>query len=233
MTLKTIPISSNKKLGSCAATYRSGELGVYSTCPSSCPLMPASANGADTVDEAYFLALKSAVPSGGQSWTYTHFKPAQLPNTVGHTVVNISTDSLDSAVAMRLSGHPTVVTLPVEQGVRKHATVRDVRFIQCPAEYNSKVTCHNCGGEVALCARPDRDFVVAFTAHGTSKKLVGTGTGGCYGSSGPVAIHWARLSKEPTAANDAEVLTKFVRSLPYGTRLRHHVVGDIGVPSLN
>jgi hypothetical protein len=61
----------------------------------------------------------------------------------------------------------------------------------------------DCGNGRPLCARPERDYVVVFVAHGTSKKRVGTGTGGCYGSSGPVAIQW-HAAKDKGAADDAK-----------------------------
>jgi hypothetical protein len=59
------------------------------------------------------------------------------------------------------------------------------------------------------------------------KKRVGTGDGGCYGSSGPVAIQWRR-AKDNGASNDAETVKVFAKSLPPGSMLRHHVVGDMG-----
>jgi hypothetical protein len=42
----------------------------------------------------------------------------------------------------------------------------------------------DCGNGRPLCARPERDYVVVFVAHGTSKKQVGTGTGGVMARAG-------------------------------------------------
>lgn len=230
MSVKTIRNSTNKKLGNCAATYRAGNLRQYSTCPSSCPLLPVSEGGADTIDVEYFLAVHKAVPRGGQSWVYTHFTPSSLPdyNPEVGTVINFSTDSLQEAATMARSGKPTVVTLPEQYKVVKNSVFDGIRIVQCPAEYLDQVTCETCGGKQALCARRDRDYVIAFTAHGSSKKLVGTGTGGCYGSSGPVAIHWKKTLTQAQTESDAQVLEDFVQTLPRGKRLRHHVVGDFG-----
>jgi hypothetical protein len=42
-----------------------------------------------------------------------------------------------------------------------------------------------------------------------------------------VAIQW-RATKTKGAPNDAEAVRAFARSLPAGSMLRHHVVGDMG-----
>jgi len=106
-----------------------------------------------------------------------------------------------------------------------------VRFVRCPAEYNKRVNCANCGADKGpLCARPDRNFVVTFTAHGASKKRIETGhRGGCYADGGNVRIHWQETSDQPQDQTDAETLREFVRTLPSGAVLRHHVAGDFGL----
>lgn len=231
--IKTIAVSSNKKLGGCAATYRSGTGNVYSTCPSSCPLKPSHSQGSDTLDTTYLEAVLRAVPEGGSSWTYTHFDRALLRrSTASETVINISTDSDAAALQSIRDGWPTVVVKESEK-TEKVDVVDGVRFVRCPAEYQENITCSNCGGDTPLCARLERDYVIKFTAHGQSQKKVSlraTGqnseSGGCYGSGGPVAIQWKK-TMGPTE-NDAETLLNFVRALPVGTKLRHHVVGDLG-----
>lgn len=227
--LKTISRSSNRKLGGCAATYRSGHRNVFGTCPNSCKLKPASGTGTSTVDEEYLEALLHAVPRGGISWTYTHFGPEGVPlPSPKKTVVNLSADTVEQALEYVRQGYPTVVAVSADQSskVDRH---EEVRFVRCPAEYNSKVDCNNCGSGVPLCARADRDYVVKFTAHGTQSKLVGDEReGGCYGSSGPVAIHWHKTRSQTQTLSDVEVLREWIRSLPYGTKVRHHVVGDLG-----
>lgn len=225
--LKTIPKSANKKLGGCAATYRSGPDNVYSTCPSTCPLKPAANPGAEEFDEDYFQAVLQAVPENGVAWTYTHFENQALsPTEPGQTCVNMSTDSLEGALRAIACGLPTVVVLPSSEA-SKVDVHEGVKFVRCPAEYHDKITCNNCGGDIPLCARPDRNYVIKFTAHGAgAKKINQAETGGCYGNGGPVRLQWEKT--KGSTENDAETVTRFARSLPPGTKLRHHVVGDFG-----
>lgn len=237
--LKTIDKSSNKKLGGCAATYRAGIDSVFDTCPSTCVLKPATEKGSTFLDHTYLDAVLRAVPAGGSSWTYTHFPKEQIPiTTPGQTCINISTDSVSEAIDSIQSGHPTVVVLSSskEEKVDVH---EGVRFIRCPAEY-SDVTCNTCGGDIPLCARPKRNYVIKFTAHGSQAKVINlrqegstettlAGTaGGCYGTGGPVRLQWEKTKGSEQSLSDSEVLTEFVASLPEGTKLRHHVVGDLG-----
>lgn len=225
--LKTISKSANKKLGGCAATYRSGPDNVYSTCPSTCPLKPATNPGAQEFDEEYFQAVLQAVPENGVAWTYTHFENQALPPTEpGQTCVNMSTDSLEGALLAFQDGLPTVVVRPSSEA-SKVDIVESVRLVRCPAEYHDKITCNNCGGDIPLCARPDRNYVIKFTAHGAgAKKINQAEIGGCYGNGGPVRLQWEKT--KGSTENDAETVIRFARSLPPGTKLRHHVVGDFG-----
>jgi hypothetical protein len=234
--LKTITISSNKKLGGCAATYRAGTDSVFSTCPSSCILKPANESGSTNIDHTYLDTVVKAVPINGSAWTYTHFPKEQIPiTTENQTCINISTDSIPEAIESLQSGHPTVVVL----GSNKEEKVdihEGVRFIRCPAEY-SDVTCNSCGGDIPLCARPKRSYVIKFTAHGSQAKTINIrqadttlngSAGGCYGNGGPVRLQWEKTKTGEQTKSDAEVLTEFVAGLPEGSKLRHHVVGDLG-----
>lgn len=234
--LKTITKSSNKKLGGCAATYRAGVENVFSTCPNTCELKLANQRGSDSIDQTYLNALISAVPIQGVAWTYTHFPKEDIPLTgPGQTCINISTDSPQEAVESIQSGHPTVVVMPSTY-TNKVDTYNSIRFIRCPAEYSDEITCNNCGGDVPLCARQNRDYVIKFTAHGSQAKIInqkaettlssGSVSGGCYGTGGPVRLQWEKT--KGTTESDAEILTEFVSKLPVGTKLRHHVVGDLG-----
>lgn len=228
--LKTITQSTNRKLGSCAATYRAGTGNVYATCPNSCPLKPANQVGTTEVDTEYLAAVLDAVPRGGCSWTYSHFGPESIPLPEPRkTVINLSADTDVQAAAYVRAGYPAVVTVPSSRDARVEV-IDGVRLVRCPAEYNDRVTCDNCGSGRPLCARADRDYVIKFTAHGTSAKLVGVeAAGGCYGSSGPVAIHWRKTSKAEQVLSDGEALKAWVKTLPYGKKVRHHVVGDLGL----
>lgn len=224
--LNTVRVSSNKKTGPIAVTYRAGVTDMFGSCPKTCGLMPCSAKGTSVVDLEYLEAVENAVPRNGVAWTYSHFTYSSVPKPKpGKTVFNVSTDSIEGALESWSSGRPTVVALQPQEWKSKE--INGVQFVQCPAELSESFTCSQCGNGKPLCAQPDRDYVIVFSAHGPSKKKVGTGDGGCYGSSGPVAIQWRR-AKDKGAANDAETIEAFAKSLPPGSMLRHHVVGDIG-----
>lgn len=230
--LKLIKKSSNKKLGGCAATYRSGNVSVYGTCPSSCVLKPESEPGSLEVDTEYLNEVLHAVPRSGVAWTYTHFAKEQIPKPeIGKTCINISCDSVDQALSSFSSGYPTVVVRPSTQ-TEKVDRISNIRIVRCPAEY-SDITCDTCGGDTPLCARSDRDYIIKFTAHGSSKKVIDIRQdqpekkGGCYGNSGPVRLQWEN-TKKSAPTSDVISLREFVAALPPGTKLRHHVVGDLG-----
>jgi hypothetical protein len=126
------------------------------------------------------------------------------------------------------SGRPAVVAAPAGTVWDGGVEYRGVKFVQCPAEKSEGFTCMQCGGGLPLCARPKRDYVVVFVAHGTGARKVGLNEdGGCYAASGPTAIQWHGTRKSG-AANDADALRAFARSLPPGSFLRHHVAGDVG-----
>ena len=227
--LKTVAISSNKKTGPIAVTYRAGKNNTYSTCPKTCALHPQASAGAQEIDADYLQAIRKAVPKRGLAWTYSHFAPALLPKPkAGETVINYSADTIaDALKAMKLK-RPAVYMSPKADAERWPAMHAGVKFLRCPAELSTTFTCQQCGNGRPLCAQGGRDYVIVFVGHGTGALRVGTDQeGGCYAASGPVAIQWHKTSKTG-AANDAETLTAFARSLPVGAFLRHHVAGDIG-----
>jgi len=119
-------------------------------------------------------ALRALVQanSGKRGYTYTHHRltPANVralrdANAGGFTV-NVSCETPAQADIARAAGLPAV--LVVSEPPAKGATTPDGHPIrQCPAE-RSAVTCANCG----ICARPDRQAVIAFTAHGPGARGV-------------------------------------------------------------
>jgi len=225
--LKTVNVSSNKKTGPIAVTYRSGERSCFGTCPGSCSLNPEKESGASEIDSDYFAALRKAVPRNGQAFTYTHFDFRKIPHWVpGETVINYSADTLGDALKAHAAGKPTVLTAPI--GMDYPRKVKNAKIVTCPAELRSEVQCANCGNGRPLCARADRDYIVLFHAHGASAKRVGTGTGGCYGAGGHVRLQWNKTMQQ-APSNDGATLRKWARSLPPGSIIRHHVVGDIGL----
>jgi len=224
--LKTVAVTANRKTGPIAVTYRSGTHETYGTCPKSCALHPKSETGSNDLDTEYMAALLAAVPRGGIAWTYSHFAAALLPKAKkGQTVINASCDTTAEAVAAVRLGRPAVLAAPT--GTQWPQIIDDVRFYRCPAELAENFTCAQCGNGSPLCARPDREDVIVFVAHGTGAKKVGTGKGGCYAASGPTAIQWHGTKKAKTD-NDAAAIKAFAKSLPTGSMLRHHVAGDIG-----
>lgn len=227
--LKTIPVTSNRKTGPIATTYRSGVHETYGTCPRSCKLHPKSETGTALVDTEYLAAVSDAVPRGGQAWTYSHFPAEALPTPkLGKTVFNASCDTVAEAVRTVELGRPAVYAAPVSEAESFPRTVHGVRFVRCPADLSESFTCAQCGGGRPLCAQGDRDYVVVFVAHGSGAKRVGTDQGGgCYAAGGPTAIAW-HGTKKNGHQNDAEAVRAFARSLPPGSLLRHHVAGDIG-----
>ena len=224
--LKTVRQSANRKTGPIAVTYRAGAGDVFNTCPATCPLNPRPDKGASTLDVDYLEAVRHAVPRNGTAWTYSHFPAEALPMPCeGKTVFNASCDSMADAVRTVELGRPAVYAAPV--GTQWPQRMHGVLFAQCPAELADNFTCQQCGNGSPLCARGDRSLVVVFVAHGSGKKRVGTGKGGCYAAGGPTAIQWHGL-KKTGRADDAVAVRSFARSLPSGSLLRHHVAGDIG-----
>ena len=216
--LKTTAISQANKTAGCAVTYRAGTGDKFGTCPADCRLN-ASGRGCDgdQIDFEYLDILADAVPRRGVSFTYSHFEPFYWMHKLaaGKTVINYSADS------------PFIAY----QAVR--SAVQDVKLVRCPAEYNSAVTCNNCGDGRPLCARLDRDYIITFTAHGAGKRKINDGQrGGCYADGGNVNIHWQHTAKQEQSQTDGERLKAFVKTLPTGSILRHHVAGDIGKEKL-
>lgn len=226
--LKTVKTSNNSKTGPIAVTYRSGEHDIFGTCPTTCALHPKSESGAVQIDADYLAAVYDAVPRRGHAWTYSHFPAAALPFPAkGKTVINASCDTVADAVLAVENGKPAVYAAPLSEADTFPRSVHGIRFVRCPAELSESFTCADCGGGVPLCARGDRDYVVTFVAHGSQKKKVGTGKGGCYAGQGFTSIQW-HSTRKTGAANDAAALRDFAASLRPGSLLRHHIAGDIG-----
>ena len=227
--LKTVMQSANKKTGPIAVTYRAGKTDPFGSCPATCSLMPADRCGTLLIDREYMDAVENAVPRRGKAWTYSHFAAEALPlPKPGKTVFNASCETVADAVRAVELGRPAVIAAPLDTADSWPRKVHGVQFARCPAELSDNFSCAQCGNGSPLCARGDRGFVVVFIAHGTSKKKVGKDErGGCYGSSGPVMIQW-KAAQNDGQQNDAAAVGKFAASLPPGSFIRHHVVGDLG-----
>jgi len=227
--LKTVNVSGNRKTGPIAVTYRSGEHSTYGTCPKTCALHPQSAQGTMLIDHDYMLAVYDGCPINGISWAYSHFPAASLPTPrKGKTTFNYSADTLLGAISAAKAGAPTVYAAPADTVDHWPRRIDGVQFLRCPAEMSESFSCHRCGNGKPLCARGRRDFVVVFVAHGTGAGRVGTDReGGCYAASGPVALAW-HGTRRSGARDDASALRAWIRTLPRGSMVRHHVAGDIG-----
>ena len=232
--LTLLPFSKGAKTLGCAATYRAGSGNAYGTCPNSCPLKPDHWEGAEEFDSDYMEALSRAVPKGGWSWTYSHFPVHLFKHLlgVGKTVINASATSFDQAAEYAKQGLPAVLDVPPD--TPKNLVHNGVKFAACPATLSKTMTCNNCGGlKGPLCARLDRDYVIMFPWHGTVgrlKKMVAKGKGTCFGEGYHVNRNWERLAgKAREVVSDGEQLLAWVKTLPFHTRLRHHVVVDGGL----
>lgn len=220
-----------KKLGFIAATYRTGQTETYQSCPNTCPLLPAHAQGVPQIDPHYLQLELNAVPKNGLAWAYTHFNPQEIFKHHA-TTLNISTDTLEDALSSVSEGFPTVYAAPyTDQRWPRH--IHSTPFIRCPAE-TSNTTCQTCGGGRPLCARPKRRYVIVFVAHGAKKRNVGITQhhGGCYASTGPVHWVWDRTIAHPNRISEYDDPDRFkawIASLPSGTLLRHRIAGDIGL----
>ena len=256
--LKTVVNSRSSKTAGCDITYRAGVLDLFDTCPDTCSLKPANSTGTGEIDHDYLRAMRAAVPRGGQSFGYSHVDLLRYRWRSGETVINHSADGLidlDHALRAdmlnRLHGvpRPVVVTVP-ENYFTDGKQYRDrdgVKVGNCPANYmrvdGRRVTCGGgvlpsgertvaCGGGRPLCARGDRDYVIAFPVHGASKRAAADPDkpGGCYAEHPHVRRHGEAPRKQrATPETDGERLTEFARTAQRGSILRHHIVGDVGL----
>jgi hypothetical protein len=125
-----------------------------------------------------YLALKGIVNAnkGRRGFTYSHHVLnehnvicLQNSNALGFTV-NASCESVDDADRV-MSEHkiPAVAVVNSEETRRFFTTTAGRKVITCPAALHpGKVTCATCG----LCQKADREFVIAFPAHGVQHKKV-------------------------------------------------------------
>lgn len=108
---------------------------------------------------------------GRRGFTYTHkpMTPAnahwvRAANEWGFTI-NLSANDLAHADEMADTGVGPVVTLLPADMRENTFTPAGRRVVICPAETRDDVTCASC----QLCSRANRDCIVGFPAHGTSK----------------------------------------------------------------
>ena len=111
---------------------------------------------------------------GKRGFTYTHydvldnFQNAITVNIMNHLgfTVNVSANNLEHADKLcDLNIAPVTTVLPIEQTTNT-VTPKGRKVVVCPATYKDDVSCASC----MLCEKWDRNVVVGFPAHGTSKK---------------------------------------------------------------
>jgi hypothetical protein len=119
------------------------------------------------------LARIVSANKGRRGYTYTHKPPTlgnnsqaiKAANEAGFTV-NLSGNSLSHADELKALNIGPVVAIVPEDAPDKGTTPAGNRWIACPAQTRDDVTCASC----KLCAVATRTVIVAFKAHGTSKR---------------------------------------------------------------
>tara|TARA_B100000287_G_scaffold356451_1_gene347360 strand:- start:61 stop:738 length:678 start_codon:yes stop_codon:yes gene_type:complete len=129
-------------------------------------------NGAIDAD---LLSQLVEANKGRKAYTYTHhkmsrdnFDAVKHANNNGFTI-NVSTESLVKADGAIDLGLPAVTVVSSEEKTPTH-TPKGRRVVVCPAQVNKgqkAVTCKTC----KLCSK-QRDYVIAFVAHGSQVKKV-------------------------------------------------------------
>jgi len=124
-----------------------------------------------------YLKLRQLIDAnkGRRGFTYSHHVLnehniicLQNANMMGFTV-NASCESVDDADrVMTECNIPAVAVVNSEKTDRFYKTASGRKVITCPATIHENVTCATCG----LCQQSDREFVIAFPAHGTAKTTV-------------------------------------------------------------
>ena len=122
--------------------------------------------------DAVKLAQLTRANKGKKGFTYTHHDVTDLDNLAAVTAanrggftVNVSCNTAaEAAATFKRTSLPTVAVLPMS--APNSQEVDGVKVVACPAEKTDKVNCAKCG----LCADAQRNYVIGFRAHGTSKK---------------------------------------------------------------
>ena len=136
-----------------------------------------------------FDLVQANQSSQARGYTYTHHllnthnkEAIKYANNNGFTI-NVSTESFKAADDAMNIGLPAVTVIPSTHdklqeykiGNKKYYKVikpiktdDNRRVVVCPAQTCEPTKCETCG----LCAKQDRDYVIAFVAHGNQSKKV-------------------------------------------------------------
>jgi hypothetical protein len=229
--LNLIPKSRGTKTLGIGITYHYESGAKFATCPSSCSLMPDNVTAAAEFDSDYAESVSVSVPREGYSFTYSHFDPNRWADLYrpGRTVINSSAGSVRAAARRHKNGLPTV--MDIEPTAPPRFSFAGVDFRACPATLAKHINCGNCGGSRGpICAQADRNWVVTFPWHGPPHvlaKAIESGAPRCYGADGRVGMQWGAMASGPVKHSESD-LEPWTATLRPGSRLRHHVVGDLG-----
>lgn len=112
---------------------------------------------------------------GKRGFTYTHYRPDNETNydaiaaaNLSGFVVNMSANTLREADELAELGIAPVVTVLPRDQLTNTQTPAGRKVVVCPAVTHDNVSCATC----QLCARPHRDVVVGFPAHGSGAKRI-------------------------------------------------------------
>jgi len=127
----------------------------------------------NTIDAPALRAIVKA-NKGRKGFTYTH-KPMTEENQAlvkeanenGFTI-NLSGNNLKHADELKALGIAPVTAIIPDNAPNKGETPAGNRWIACPAQTRENVSCATC----KLCSVSNRGIIVAFKAHGISKKKI-------------------------------------------------------------
>jgi hypothetical protein len=127
----------------------------------------------EKLDDEKCIELAKA-NKGKRGFTYTHydvldnFQNAITVNIMNHLgfTVNVSANNLEHADKLcDMDIAPVATVLPIDQTTNT-VTPKGRKVVVCPATFKDDVSCSSC----MLCEKRDRNIIVGFPAHGTSKK---------------------------------------------------------------
>ena len=109
---------------------------------------------------------------GRSGFTYTHHNMRSKRNRIaiesanhnGFTI-NLSADNPGEADKLKALHIAPVVSIVPESQLTNFTTKGGNKVVICPAVIKDNVTCKTC----QMCARPNRDTIIGFPAHGTGK----------------------------------------------------------------
>jgi hypothetical protein len=218
------PIGDGDKKTASPGTYRP----VGPSCPSSCPFLPASEAGAQSIDWAYVEALETlgeacGLPQDGAhvAWTYTHEADRK---TVSMLRAALPWLSIRHSDARHWLG-----AVVAERDEVPALRARGLRPLVCPAQ-RTQIDCTKCR---ACWEKPER--LIVFLPHGAGQKKLRQRRAGaaekttkiapCYAANGNTGVHSRRATVDPWAsARAAMAAISWARAT--GRLARLHVSGD-------